>query len=626
MNRNCPNAAPEEPPQQFAGARRVDAAIDLRAVMAGRLGEEARAVLDRAALGIAGAEIEPAQARERDRGGAHGAGLERDIEIAILEPRRAARGAAARIASISAWAVGSASSSTRLPAAASTAPVAPSTSTAPTGTSPRGARPRFGLRRARAPWASARDATKSSPAPCRAGARLIRVPAQHGTTRHRPHPRSRAARRLFQDPSLVRAARELLQRRSSRRAGCRSCCRTSPSGGGLSRADRTGWSSPAAPSMSTPRCSAPRRRHASVTTKDRRTAFELAITRGALARDRPVLGICGGQQLLNVALGGTLIQHIPDEVPSALAHEQPNPRTEPGHVVRIAPGTLLHRITGADELAVNSAHHQAVKDAGARHRRRRGRARRRHRGHRGPAPPLLPRRAVASRIRHLRRRPAHLRRLHRRLPPPEPWPRASASPSCIARAGLCSRRDAERWIAEGRVALGGKVLTSPAVNVERRRRHPRRRQAAAGAGARAAVALSQAAPGCVDHASRRAAAAPTVFAQSARRTCRGSFRSGGSISIPRGCCCSPMTAGWRASWSCRRAAGSGATRCASTARPIRRALARARTRHHHRRRRLWPDPRRARAPARQQRLAHREPRRGQEPRGAARARRISICR
>ncbi|HXZ00462.1 MAG TPA: gamma-glutamyl-gamma-aminobutyrate hydrolase family protein [Stellaceae bacterium] len=102
-------------------------------------------------------------------------------------------------------------------------------------------------------------------------------------------------------------------------------------------------------------------RHASVTTKDRRTAFELAITRGAVAADKPVFGICGGQQLLNVALGGTLIQHIPDEVPEALAHEQPNPRTEPGHVVTVSEGTVLRRIIGMAELAVNSAHHQAVK-------------------------------------------------------------------------------------------------------------------------------------------------------------------------------------------------------------------------------------------------------------------------
>ena len=103
-------------------------------------------------------------------------------------------------------------------------------------------------------------------------------------------------------------------------------------------------------------------RHQSVTTKDRRTQFELAVTKGAVEADKPVLGICGGQQLLNVALGGTLIQHIPDEVENALAHEQPNPRTEPGHRVLIERGTLLHQITQADSLDVNSAHHQAVKD------------------------------------------------------------------------------------------------------------------------------------------------------------------------------------------------------------------------------------------------------------------------
>ena len=103
-------------------------------------------------------------------------------------------------------------------------------------------------------------------------------------------------------------------------------------------------------------------RHPTVITKDRRTAFELAVTRGALERDMPVLGICGGQQLLHVVLGGQLIQHIPDEIADALAHEQPNPRTEPGHSVAVKPGTLLHRITGLDTLEVNSAHHQAAKD------------------------------------------------------------------------------------------------------------------------------------------------------------------------------------------------------------------------------------------------------------------------
>jgi putative glutamine amidotransferase len=105
--------------------------------------------------------------------------------------------------------------------------------------------------------------------------------------------------------------------------------------------------------------------HPKVTLKPGRTDFELAATRAALGRDMPVLGICGGQQLLAVALGGTLIQHIPDEVPGALAHEQPNPRTEPGHEVAVTAGTLLARIVGGSRMAVNSAHHQAVATPGA---------------------------------------------------------------------------------------------------------------------------------------------------------------------------------------------------------------------------------------------------------------------
>jgi putative glutamine amidotransferase len=107
-----------------------------------------------------------------------------------------------------------------------------------------------------------------------------------------------------------------------------------------------------------------RDRHATVTLKETRTATELALTQGALARDMPVLGICGGEQLLAVALGGTLIQHIPDAVADPLEHEQRNPRHEPGHAVAIARGTLLHRIVGADAMQVNSAHHQAVRDPG----------------------------------------------------------------------------------------------------------------------------------------------------------------------------------------------------------------------------------------------------------------------
>lgn len=101
-------------------------------------------------------------------------------------------------------------------------------------------------------------------------------------------------------------------------------------------------------------------RHETVKLKGARTQFEWAITQGMLKRDKPVFGICGGQQLLNVVLGGTLIQHIPDSVANPLAHEQPNPRDQAGHPVKISAGSLLRRIVGEDELPVNSAHHQAV--------------------------------------------------------------------------------------------------------------------------------------------------------------------------------------------------------------------------------------------------------------------------
>lgn len=104
--------------------------------------------------------------------------------------------------------------------------------------------------------------------------------------------------------------------------------------------------------------------HETVTTKDKRTQFEIAMLKGALQRDMPVLGICAGEQLMNVILGGTLVQHIPDSFADCLEHEQPNPRTEPGHDIDIVEGTLLHRLAGASRVAVNSSHHQAVDQPG----------------------------------------------------------------------------------------------------------------------------------------------------------------------------------------------------------------------------------------------------------------------
>ena len=98
--------------------------------------------------------------------------------------------------------------------------------------------------------------------------------------------------------------------------------------------------------------------------KPGRTAYEQRLLRAALAGGVPVLGICGGMQLLAVELGGTLYQDIAAEVPGALDHEQKSDPREPGHAVSVAAGSALEAIVGAGHLEVNSTHHQAVKDAG----------------------------------------------------------------------------------------------------------------------------------------------------------------------------------------------------------------------------------------------------------------------
>lgn len=101
-----------------------------------------------------------------------------------------------------------------------------------------------------------------------------------------------------------------------------------------------------------------------VVVKDRRTQFEMEICRQAIAMKKPLLGICAGEQLLNVILKGSLIQHIPDAVADALEHEQKAPKHEPSHLVNVARNTLLHQITGKNSFMVNSTHHQAVKSVG----------------------------------------------------------------------------------------------------------------------------------------------------------------------------------------------------------------------------------------------------------------------
>jgi putative glutamine amidotransferase len=95
-----------------------------------------------------------------------------------------------------------------------------------------------------------------------------------------------------------------------------------------------------------------------VGTNPDRDRFEIAVARAALERGMPLLGVCRGMQILNVACGGTLDQHIPDR----LGHEihRPVPGSWAEHEVRIEPGSLAAQATGTERLTVKSHHHQGV--------------------------------------------------------------------------------------------------------------------------------------------------------------------------------------------------------------------------------------------------------------------------
>lgn len=106
-------------------------------------------------------------------------------------------------------------------------------------------------------------------------------------------------------------------------------------------------------------------RHPTVTSVfPERDAFELALCREALRRDMPTLAICRGHQLLNVATGGTLFQDIASQVEAAVVHDPDLERWERCHDVVLLPGTRLRDILGQERVAVNSFHHQAVKELG----------------------------------------------------------------------------------------------------------------------------------------------------------------------------------------------------------------------------------------------------------------------
>jgi putative glutamine amidotransferase len=95
-----------------------------------------------------------------------------------------------------------------------------------------------------------------------------------------------------------------------------------------------------------------------------RTEFELGLISLALNRDLPILGICGGAQAINVAVGGTLYQDIGTQIAGAGRHEQGALKERGGHEVRIHEGTKLRNIVGRATLEVNTTHHQAVKKLG----------------------------------------------------------------------------------------------------------------------------------------------------------------------------------------------------------------------------------------------------------------------
>lgn len=91
-----------------------------------------------------------------------------------------------------------------------------------------------------------------------------------------------------------------------------------------------------------------------------RDATELSLLDGARERRLPTLAICRGIQVMNVGLGGTLIQDIPSQVPGALVHDGDGPRTNRTHPVSIAPDSRLARAVGREHITVNSFHHQSV--------------------------------------------------------------------------------------------------------------------------------------------------------------------------------------------------------------------------------------------------------------------------
>jgi len=96
-----------------------------------------------------------------------------------------------------------------------------------------------------------------------------------------------------------------------------------------------------------------------------RDGLEIQVTERAIHERRPLLAICRGIQVLNVALGGSLYQDIASDTGGTIAHSQKAPRDRPTHPVKVmGEGTRLGAVLGAPEVEVNSLHHQAIKHLG----------------------------------------------------------------------------------------------------------------------------------------------------------------------------------------------------------------------------------------------------------------------
>jgi putative glutamine amidotransferase len=115
------------------------------------------------------------------------------------------------------------------------------------------------------------------------------------------------------------------------------------------------------PALSAPRAGAALKAR-SIITEDggTRDLFELLLVDEIFRQQKPLLAICRGHQLLNVALGGTLLVDIPTQRPSRINHRQMDRKMEVVHSVRLTAGSLLAKMTNTRWLGVNSTHHQAV--------------------------------------------------------------------------------------------------------------------------------------------------------------------------------------------------------------------------------------------------------------------------